>query len=119
MKRGVTLMEVVLSTALVAIGLLFIAGIIPTSGFSLKKAENMQSATAYGLELVEDARLKPSPGVATRHYKVTLNHTEMRFKREVLFVEDGLYDVVVTARWTDELPPLRLATRVHRTMGMK
>lgn len=116
-RHGLTLIEVLLAVALLAMGILFVVSIIPTSVLSLKKAENMQAAAAYGMELIECARLAPPQAGETREFEVTINQTSIKFVREVAPLADDLFDVVVTATVDAEEPPLRMATRVNAVLG--
>lgn len=116
-RVGLTLIEVILAVALLAMGVLFVASIIPTSVMSLKKAEDLQAASAYALKIVENLRLHPPAGPDTQGGVVTLNRTEFRFSYEVLPVEEGLFDIVVVMTGRPDSPPFRLATRVNGQLG--
>ncbi|MBM3465923.1 MAG: hypothetical protein FJX76_27855 [Armatimonadetes bacterium] len=115
--RGLTLVEILISVGLLAMAILFVVSIIPTSVMSLKKAEDLQAADAYGVGLVEMARMAPPAEAETREFVVTLNRTEFHFVREVRQVEEGLIDILVTATSNARTPPLRLATRARATLG--
>lgn len=109
---GVTLLEVVIAMSLLALGFMFVLGIVPTSITSVKRSEDIAAATAYGMEIVEYAR-RSMPTEPTKEFKVTFNQTEFKFTREVVPAEDGLSDVIVTVHWTDTHPDVRLVTRLR------
>jgi prepilin-type N-terminal cleavage/methylation domain-containing protein len=116
-RRGLTLVEVIVSLAILAMGLLFVLSLIPSSVLSLKKAEDLQAASAYGMELLEMVRLQPPSAEERQAFDVDFNHTSFHFVREIYSVEEGLFDVVVVAQGREDTPPLRLATRVHAMLG--
>jgi Tfp pilus assembly protein PilV len=110
--RGLSLLEVVIALALVALGVVFVLGIIPTSVLSVKRSENIEAATAYGMELVEDARQNLGTGTE-RHYEVEFNNTRITFIRALYTVDESTTDIVVVGKWSDERPGIHLATRVR------
>jgi uncharacterized protein (TIGR02598 family) len=117
MRRGLTLVEILMAIGILAMGILFVVSIIPSSVLSLQKAEDMQAAAAYGMELIEAARMEPPDTEETREFIVTINRTELRFERRVISVEEDLFDIVVVATMHPDKPPLRLATRVNAVLG--
>ncbi len=110
--RGIALLEVVIGVALLALGIIFIAAILPTSIYSIKRAEDIQAATAYANELLDEAR-RSLPRAGESEVTLTFNQTDFKLRRLVVKVDESLTDVVVTVRWRDDMPELRLATRVH------
>jgi prepilin-type N-terminal cleavage/methylation domain-containing protein len=111
-RRGLSILEVVVAMALLALGFLFVLGIVPTGVTSIKRSEDIEAATAYGMELMEDARHSLPPATA-HEYVLTMNQTEFHFRRELVRVNDDLTDIVVTATWSETLPGIRLVTRVQ------
>ncbi len=113
MRRGVSLLEVVVAVALLAIGIVFVLSLLPSSVLTLKRAEDMQAATAYGMEVLHDAELRvPSIAGRDRDLHFEINGTSFHVTRDVLPVDALLTDVVVTVKWRDDVPPLKLATRL-------
>lgn len=110
--RGLALIEVVFAMGLLALGFLFVLGIVPTGLTSVKRSEDIEAATAYGNELIEDAR-RTLPPLGPQELKLTFNATEFKIVREIYAVDNDLTDVVVVAQWTTDKPGVRLATRLH------
>jgi len=120
MQKGLTLIEVIVATALIAISLFIIASIIPTGILSLKKGEDYQSASALGMSLIEEVRSeKPHHSsypvtdiVATRE----LNNTLFTLQRDIYALDQQspprFFDVIVTIGWNRQPVPLRLSTRL-------
>ncbi|NDD26706.1 MAG: hypothetical protein EB084_00360 [Proteobacteria bacterium] len=113
--RGFTLIEVIISTALLVAGLLVVVSLIPSGVLSLKKAEDLQTATAYALEVMETSRNGLEQTAFLDRFTVTLNDTEFTVLRETQVAPqtDGrLHDVIVTVEWRGQPAPVRLATRM-------
>lgn len=111
-RRGMTLLEVVIALALIALGIVFVLGILPTSVLSVKRSEDMEAATAYGVEVVEDAR-RQLPETLSQTFVKTLNQTEFTVTRDIYVVDQATSDIVVVASWSPDRPGIRLATRVR------
>lgn len=117
MGRGFTLVEVILAAALVAASILLMVGMLPTGVLALKKAEDLQAATAYGVEVLEarSAALPSAPYAGA--FSITLNGTRFRVETDLTAVphpSGHLYDLAVTLRWNHQPAPVRLATRLYR-----
>ncbi|MHB2015509.1 MAG: type IV pilus modification PilV family protein [Candidatus Xenobia bacterium] len=111
-SRGFTLVEILVSLAILAAGVVFVVSIIPTAVLTLQRAEDLQAATAYGQELVEDARAHvPTAAGRDRDFQVTLNRTEFHVTRDIVVFPD-LEDVVVTLQGPSDQQPVKLATRL-------
>jgi type II secretory pathway pseudopilin PulG len=110
-SRGLSILEVIFAMALLALGFLFVLGIVPTGIRSIKRSEDLAAATAYSVELIEEAR-RSLPQEGPQEFKITFNKTEFKIKREIIVVDEGLTDVVVTAQWIPDTPGLRVVTRV-------
>lgn len=113
-RRGFTLIEVILAVALVGAGLLVLVSLLPSGVLSLKKAEDLQTATAYGVEVMEASRrgLAQTPHLAD--FTVTMNATEFHVTRLSQAVAGGggrLYDVCVNVSWHGQ-PGVQFATRM-------
>lgn len=114
-RVGFTLVEVIVAASLVGAGLLLVVGLLPSGVLSLKKAEDLQTATAYGMEVMEISRGDLSHTPFLNDFQVMLNSTEFRVTREVMPVagSDGrLFDVLVTVSWGDPPAQAQLATRM-------
>jgi hypothetical protein len=101
----------VVAVALLALAMIFILNMLPTSAFSLKHAEDLQAATAYGQSWIEDVRQNP-PGV-DRTADVLLNHTIFHVVRTVHAIPPDLVDVVVSLRSDTSNVPVQVATRLY------
>lgn len=115
------MIEILVATALIAVALIMIVSVVPTGIFSIKRAADFQSASTYGNELLEDARVTalayPSYPVTDRNLSITLNNTVFHVTRDVYAVDGKvphrLFDVVVSARWTGQPVPQRFYTRIY------
>lgn len=109
-------MDVIVAIALLAAGLMVIVSLIPSGVLSLKKAENLQTAAAYAMDVIETSRGGVEQTPWLDQFRVTLNDTEFRVKREARPVpqSDGrLVDVQVTIEWDQQPTPVRVATRMR------
>lgn len=113
-SRGVSVLEVVIALSLLALGVLFVLGIVPTGVSTIRRAEDITSAVAYGNDVIEHCRAKLPPA-GTTEWTVTLNSTAFEITREIVPVSPSLTDVVVTLHWSDRTPPRVLATRLTGT----
>ncbi len=108
-----SLLEMVVALGLVALVLPFLLNLVPSSALALKRAEDVDAASAYATRLLEEARATPPtrPGVDL-DTTVTLNNT--RFRREVHAVDNypALRDIVVAISGPARLQPIRMATRL-------
>jgi len=116
--RGITLIEITLALGLIGLGIVFVVSIIPSSVLTLKRAEDLQAATAYGIRVLDEAQQSPptTEGV-DRDEHVTINATDFHVKRQVVKVDDSLMDVIVTVKWRDDVPPITLATRLPNALS--
>lgn len=113
--RGFTLVESIVAAALIGACLLTIVSIIPSGVLSLKKAEDLQAATSYGLEVLELRRSRLDAGELK--HEITLNATRFEVVSRVdqrSHTGGHLYDFVVTVSWNRQPCPVRLATRLFR-----
>ncbi|MBI3924867.1 MAG: hypothetical protein HY319_04950 [Armatimonadetes bacterium] len=116
MRRGLSLLEVVVALGLLALVLPMLVNLIPSSAVALRRAQDIDAATAYAHKVLEEARRDSTlaPG-ATLEAEVTINRTNFRMIREVYEVSPaslGLVDVVVLMQGTPSFPPIRLSTRM-------
>lgn len=115
--RGFTLVEVIVAAALVAASILLMVGLLPTGVLALKKAEDVQAATAYGVEVLETRSAALPPAPFTSAFWITLNGTRFRVRTVVSAVphpSGHLYDLAVTVTWNRQPAPVRLFTRLYR-----
>lgn len=115
--QGFTLVEVIISVALIGAGLLLVLSLIPSGVLSLKKAEDLQTATAYGLEVIEVTRSGLENTAHLAEFDVTLNNTDFHVRRqyyEVSNTDGRLHDVVVTIEWNAQSAPVQLSTRLSQ-----
>ncbi|GMU55397.1 MAG: hypothetical protein AMXMBFR33_45430 [Candidatus Xenobia bacterium] len=113
--RGLSLLEMVVALGLLALVLPFLLNLVPSSALALKRAEDVDAASAYATRLLEEARATPPSrlGVDLDSF-VTLNNTRFRVVREVYAVDNypALRDVVVAISGPARLQPIRMATRL-------
>lgn len=112
---GFTLVESIVAAALIGACLLTIISVIPSGVLSLKKAEDLEAATAYGMEVLEMRRARLDPGEMT--HEITMNATRFDVVSRVdeqPHPGGHLYDFVVTVSWNRQPCPVRLATRLFR-----
>ena len=116
---GFSLIEVVVSVVLVAASLIVIVGMIPMGASAQRKSENMQAATLYACEVLEDAaRTEYRPHDRDRFERdVTINDTAFHVVRVIYGVDASdlpqLYDAVVHVSWKPQPVPVELRLRVY------
>lgn len=110
MRRGFSLLEVVVALGLAALILPLMLELLPTSALALQRAEDLQTATGVAVRAMDQMRADPRAG----NSKVELNRTVFTIVTEVHDVRPGVVDLVV--RVTDERQhEVRLATRARRS----
>jgi type II secretory pathway pseudopilin PulG len=97
--RGVSLAELSVSVALLGLLIMFVITLLPSSVVTLRRADAMQSATAYAVDMIEQARTNPALGVGTA-FLLDLEGGHFQVVRTVTPADAGLQDVVVTLRDT-------------------
>ena len=55
-RRGVSLAEMVVAISLLGLVIVFVLTLVPSSVVTLRRADALQSATAYGLGMIEQSR---------------------------------------------------------------
>lgn len=106
-----------MAAALLAACVLTVITLIPSGVVSLKKAEDIQAATAYGLEVLETRRAMLDPAAAATTYEITLNQTTFQVTsrgRAISHPGGRLVNVVVEVTWNRQPQPVLLSTRVFR-----
>lgn len=115
MKRGFTMVEVIVAAALLGACVLLIVGLVPSGVLSLKKAEDLQAASAYALQVLEFHRKTARPD-QDEAFDVALNQTQFHVHVQTSAVPahaERLADLCVTMSWNRQPAPLVLATRVR------
>lgn len=112
-RRGLTILEMVVGISLLSLVVIFVASLLPSSVGSLRRSEALQSATMYGMGLIEDARQNP-PGTPF-DAQVPASGASLHAVRQVLPAGNGLVDVQVTVAYRNDAPPVILATRLLYT----
>ncbi len=113
--RGLSLLEVVVALALLALVLPFLLNLVPSSALALKRAEDVNAASAYAAKLLDESRCAPNFTVGVdKQETVTLNNTEFQVAREIYAVQgmDEMRDVVVSVTGPRRFQPIRMATRL-------
>lgn len=112
MKRGHSLLEMVVAAGILAMALPLVLNLLPTSFFALRKAENIQIATSLAIYQLDEARyIAPRPGAEAE--TVTVGGQIYRLTREFYRVDTVRWDVLVVCS-NQQLAPVRLATRIIR-----
>jgi prepilin-type N-terminal cleavage/methylation domain-containing protein len=118
---GFTLIEIIMALALFSMCIFLVINVIPTGVMTLKKAEDLQSASLYGQEIIEDAVRSFPKGAAyfpvkDREFDITMNSTQFHVTREIYNVDTctppKLFDIVVVVSWDRQPMPLRLGRRL-------
>lgn len=113
-------MELIVSIVILSAVLLVIIGLIPAGVTGLRKADDVQAATLYGMEVVEETcKGNGKPDVTEAVFKVRLNQSTFEVHREVSAVDrnadpPSLFDVAVTVSWAGQPAPVKLRTRIYR-----
>ena len=116
---GLSLVEVTVSLTLAALVMLFILNLIPSGVLALRKAQDVQAASAYGYGLMEDATaalLSQRSVPASTDVRVTLNDTEFHVTRTVLLSASTppcSGDVRVRVEWGRQPVPMTFFTTVY------
>ena len=116
MRRGASLLEVIIALGLLAIIIPLILNLLPSSMLSLRRAERLQVATTLASYRIDEvAYLRPEAG-RDLDVVVDLPPNHYRVVREFYALDIYRLDVVVSCELVDSgLPPVRLATRLLRS----
>ncbi len=123
-RAGLSLVEVIIATSLIGLIILFLFGLLPSSGFMVRQAEQRTGATLYAEEIVAELAsmpfglLKGAVGVLTptapgplggRLVERTLaDGTVLRPRVEMTALDppDRLMQALVVVEWTSGRRPL-------------
>ncbi|MBT9584834.1 hypothetical protein IV102_15930 [bacterium] len=110
-----SLLEVIVALALLAMILPLILNLLPTSMLSLRRAERLQIATTLASYRMDEANLvDPRPGVDVDEI-VPLSSRRYHVVRQFYAIDSERIDVVVSVTLLDtDLPPVSLASRLLR-----
>jgi prepilin-type N-terminal cleavage/methylation domain-containing protein len=118
MKRnqGVTLVELVVCVALLGLVVGFVVNLLPTGTLGLQRASDVSAATAYGVEVVDNATQNPlnpyQQSLVDIDRTVQVGPTDFHVTRTWYPAEGGtMYDVVVTMQGPRGTP-VTVGTRV-------
>lgn len=115
--RGLSLVEIVLALAVLGLCFMFAASLIPTGIITLQRGQDMQAATGYAQELMEDVRQTPaSKAGRDRELDVPIGSTTYHATRDIVKLNGQMIDVVVTVSWRKDVPPVVLATRLQQAV---
>jgi hypothetical protein len=110
MRRGLSLVEIVVAVGFLAISLILVLSLMPAGILSLDQAEKLETGTLLGTMLVDEAN---APG-GTETIRYTLNGTEYTCLRSYTNVSDELFDVHVRVEWRNARVPLEFWLRKDR-----
>lgn len=107
MRRGLSLLEIVVAVGFLAISLIMVLSLMPAGILSLDQAEKLETATSLGTMLVEETTAPGPPETLT----FTLNGTEYSCHRSTTSVASDLFDVRVRVEWRNARVPLEFWLR--------
>ncbi|MGE0495775.1 MAG: prepilin-type N-terminal cleavage/methylation domain-containing protein [Vulcanimicrobiota bacterium] len=110
-KRGLSLVEVVVAVVLLAAAVMFILGLIPAGILSLKQAENVQTANAYAVRLLEEAPRPASFPSPVEQFATQLNGTQFTATRQAVVTGTHTYEWRVSVNWPEAARPLEMSLR--------
>jgi type IV pilus assembly protein PilV len=107
-EKGFTLIEVMISMVILAIGILGLAPLMVLSIYSNTYSQDLTRATAVAQDRIE--QLKSAPNFAVVPYTETTNNVDGTYNRTILVddastdgaVPAGVYRIKVTIAWTDD-----------------
>lgn len=106
--KGFTLIEVMISMVILAVGILGLAPLMVLSIYSNTYSQDLTQATAVAQDRIE--QLKPAPNFAVMPYTEATNNINGIYNRTVRVddastdgtVPAGVYRIKVTISWTDK-----------------
>lgn len=110
MRRGLSLVEIVVAVGFLAISLILVLSLMPAGILSLDQAEKLETGTSLGTMLIDEAKT-PGPAETLRF---TLNGTEYICRRSYSNVSPELFDVKVRVEWHNAKIPLEFWLRKDR-----
>jgi hypothetical protein len=111
MRRGLSLVEIIVATGLLAVGIPLLLNLLPTSFLSVRKSEVIQQATSMAIYRLDEVPfLTPRAGVDLNEVQ-RVGLRDFRVIREFYQLDSYRWDVVIQCSCED-LTPVRLATRI-------
>jgi hypothetical protein len=110
----VSLVEIVIATGLLAMVVVFVLTLLPSSTLGMQRSQDMQAAAAYGQEVLDAARATPPTAGTQITFVYTVNHSDFQVTRQTFAVpcSSGLEDVIVSIQGPRG-QALQLGTRVN------
>ncbi|MEW6281907.1 MAG: hypothetical protein AB1758_25095 [Candidatus Eremiobacterota bacterium] len=122
MRRGLSLMELVVAVGLVALVVPLVLSLLPSGILTERKATSLEASTLLALTWLEEARKTPPapPDSFTRRWTdrdqlLRLGGAEFRATRLNSVVSDDLLDVVITLDPTGRGENVVMSTRILRS----
>ena len=121
--RGLTLVEVMVAIALIAVSLMLVLALIPAGIHSAQRAENVQAAAAWSRQLLENAPVPdefPIPSeIARTEHQTKIGSTDFSAVRTLNTIpgESYLYKVAVETTWGEAVEPVRLSLTKYNPAG--
>lgn len=118
-----TLVEIMVALGLIAVSLMLVLAMIPAGIHSSQRAEDVQSATAWSRQLLEDAPAPtafPIPAdLATQEFTTQIGRTHFRAIRRIATIpgESFTYRVEVETHWDEEAQPVKLSLLKYNAEG--
>ena len=113
MRRGGTLLEIVVAAGILALAIPLVLNLLPTGLLSLRKAESLQISTSLAFYRMDEARLLAPRSGPQPVELVQIGPQTFTLAREFYQVDAQRWDVVVVCQ-PQGLAPVRLATRLVR-----
>lgn len=120
---GLTLVEVMVAVALIAVSLMLVLALIPAGIHSAQRAENVQAAAAWSRQLLENAPVPEEfpipPEIAKTEHQAKIGSTNFTAVRTLSTIpgESYLYKIEVETNWDDAVEPVRLSLTKYDPAG--
>ena len=109
-EKGFTLIEVMISMVILAVGVLGLAPLMVLSIYSNTYSQDLTRATAVAQDRIEQLKNAPNTTFALMPYTETTNSIDGTYDRTILVddastdgsVPAGVYRIKVTISWTDD-----------------
>lgn len=117
MRKGLTLVEILVAVGLFSTGLMLVLSLLPAGVLSLQQAENLQTATQFAQRLIEEAAEPatfPKTDADLRYSANGMDFKATRVIREVTPAGGGTplcYEIMVKVDWNGCRVPVELTLR--------